>query len=259
MTVLFAVMFAACATVPITGRRQLALVPESQLVTLSADQYRQLISQTGLSDDPVRTREVEKAGRRIAAAAEAFMRENKREGSIAGYHWEFNLLEDPEIVNALCMPGGKVAVFSGILPITENETGLAVVVGHEVAHSLANHSGERLSQLLVVELGGLTLSQALKEKPQQTQQLLLAAYGLGANVGFILPYGRAQEREADRIGLILMARAGYDPQAAIPFWQRMNAEEGERPPEFLSTHPAPESRMDRIRKDLPEAMKYYKK
>lgn len=157
------------------------------------------------------------------------------------------------------MPGGKIAVYTGILPATQDETGLAVVLGHEVAHAIANHGGERMSQQLLVQLGATGLSVALSQQPAQTQQILLQAYGAGTNIGFILPYSRSHELEADHIGLILMARAGYNPREAIPFWQRMSKMGGERPPEFLSTHPEPERRIEDIKKELPEAMKYYKK
>jgi predicted Zn-dependent protease len=152
-----------------------------------------------------------------------------------------------------------VGVYSGILPVAHGENGLAVVMGHEVAHAIANHGGERMSQLLLAQLGGMALSTAVKEQPEKTQQLAMLAYGVGAHVGVLLPYSRKHESEADRIGLILMARAGYDPRAAIPFWQRMNEQGGERPPEFLSTHPAPERRIQDIRDQIPEAMKYYQK
>ncbi|MEK6635205.1 MAG: M48 family metallopeptidase, partial [Planctomycetota bacterium] len=170
----------------------------------------------------------------------------------------FKLIQDDKTVNAFCMPGGKIAVYTGILPITQDENGLAVVLGHEVAHALANHGGERMSQLLLAQMGATTLSAALSQQPQQTRQLLLQVYGIGANVGVILPYSRNHELEADHIGLIIMARAGYDPRTAIPFWQRMNDKAGKRPPEFLSTHPAPIKRIEDIRNKIPEAMKYYK-
>ena len=200
---------------------------------------------------------VQDVGTKIAVSAEKFMREHGMERELEHYQWEFNLIEADTIINAFCMPGGKVAVYSGILPVAQAENGLAVVMGHEVAHAIANHGGERMSQLLLAQLGGMALSQAVKEQPEKTQQLAMLAYGVGANVGLLLPYSRKHESEADRIGLILMARAGYDPQAAIPFWVRMNEQGGARPPEFLSTHPAPEKRIQDIRDQLPEAMKYY--
>ncbi|MCF6158361.1 MAG: M48 family peptidase [wastewater metagenome] len=257
--VLVVILFAGCATVPITGRRQLSFVPQSQLFTLSEEGYRQLISESKLSDDPQKMEMVVTAGKKIAQAAEEFMRENDMEEEIKNYEWEFNLIEDGATVNAFCMPGGKIAVYTGILPVTQDETGLAVVLGHEVAHAIANHGGERMSHLLMVQLGATGLSVAASQHSEQTKQILLQAYGAGTNVGFILPYSRKHELEADHIGLILMARAGYNPKKAIPFWRRMDTMGGERPPEFLSTHPEPAKRIEDIKKALPAAMKYYKK
>ncbi|GAB61205.1 MAG: M48 family peptidase [Candidatus Jettenia sp.] len=253
------ILFIGCSTVPITGRRQLSFVPQSQLFTLSQDSYHQLLSESKLSNDAGKKEMVVKVGKSIAQSAEQFMRENDMEEEIKNYEWEFNLIEDDKTVNAFCMPGGKIAVYTGILPATQDETGLAVVLGHEVAHAIANHGGERMSQQLLVQLGATGLSVALSQQPAQTQQILLQAYGAGTNIGFILPYSRSHELEADHIGLILMARAGYNPREAIPFWQRMSKMGGERPPEFLSTHPEPERRIEDIKKELPEAMKYYKK
>lgn len=252
------VFFVGCSTVPITGRKQLSFIPQNQLITSSADSYRQLISESKLSGDAQKKQMVVDVGRRIASSAEEFMRENGMEKEIQNYHWEFKLIEDDKTVNAFCMPGGKIAVYTGILPVTRDEDGLAVVMGHEVAHALANHGGERMSQLLIVQMGATSLSAALSGQPEQTRQLLMQAFGLGANVGVLLPYSRSHELEADHIGLILMARAGYDPRTAIPFWQKMNNLGGERPPEFLSTHPAPEKRIQDLQNELPEAMKYYK-
>jgi len=247
-----------CSTVPITGRRQLSFIPQNQLIASSNDSYHQLLSESKISEDKEKTQMVVNVGKRIASSAEQFMRENRMEKEIQNYHWEFKLIQDDKTVNAFCMPGGKIAVYTGILPITQDESGLAVVLGHEVAHALANHGGERMSQLLLAQMGATTLSAALSQQPQRTKQLLLQVYGIGANVGVILPYSRSHELEADHIGLILMARAGYDPRTAIPFWQRMNEKAGKRPPEFLSTHPAPMKRIEDIRNELPEAMKYYK-
>ena len=250
--------FVGCSTVPITGRRQISLVPQSQLIASSMDSYNQLLSQSKLSNDPQKTQMVVTVGNKIAKSAEQFMRENGMEKELQNYHWEFNLIEDDKTVNAFCMPGGKIAVYTGILPVTKEETGLAVVMGHEVAHALANHGGERMSQLLLRQMGATSLSVALSKQPAQTQELIMQAYGVGTEVGIMLPYSRSHELEADHIGLILMARAGYDPRAAIPFWQRMNESGGKRPPEFLSTHPAPEKRIEDIRNELPDALKYYK-
>lgn len=253
------VLLAACRTVPITGRRQLSFLPQSQLLAMSLDSYHQLLQQSTLSQDATRVAQVKRVGVKIANATDQFMRDNGLAGDLKYYQWEFNLIDDNKTINAFCMPGGKVAVYTGILPVTQDDNGLAVVLGHEISHAIANHGNERMSQLLLVQLGGITLSQALKERPAQTQQLLFAAYGLGANVGFLLPYSRSNELEADHIGLILMSMAGYDPASAIPFWERMSQAGGGKPPEFLSTHPATSRRIDDLQKEIPEAMKYYKK
>jgi predicted Zn-dependent protease len=252
-----ALLLAACATVPVTGRRQLSLVSSAEMSAMGADSYQQFLQESKLSTDARQTRMVGEVGARVSAATEAFMRENGLEGELQHYRWEFNLVDADSVVNAFCLPGGKIGVYSGILPVARDETGLAVVVGHEVAHAIANHGGERMSQLLLVQMGGMALSKAVEEQPEKTQQLLMLAFGIGANVGILLPYSRQHESEADRIGLILMARAGYDPRAAVPFWERMNQQTGSRPPEFLSTHPAPERRINGIRDHLAEALKYY--
>ena len=225
---------------------------------MSFQQYDKVLKNSRLSNNPSQVAMVRRVGERIAKASAEFLREAGREQQISAYQWEFNLLRDDKTVNAWCLPGGKVGVYTGILPYTQDETGLAVVMGHEVAHALAEHGNERMSQGLLAELGGLALSVALSSQPQQTQELYGKVFGVGANVGFLLPYSRLQETEADEIGLLLMARAGYDPQAAIPFWQRMNQQSGPRPPEFLSTHPAPVSRIADIQAYLPKALRYYR-
>jgi predicted Zn-dependent protease len=248
----------ACATVPLTERRTLRLIPDSEMLPLSFQQYSEVLKQSKLSNDPSRVRLVRQVGEKIARSSEEFMKESGMASEIASYKWEFNVIEDDKTVNAWCMPGGKVAVYTGILPVTQDEKGLAVVMGHEIAHAIAKHGNERMSEGLLVQFGGATLSAALSSQPAQTSQLFMGAYGVASNVGFMLPYSRVQESEADRIGLVLMAKAGYDPRVAIPFWERMNKEGGSRPPEFLSTHPAPETRIKDIQSLIPEAMKYYK-
>lgn len=248
----------SCVEVPVTHRHSLHLVPDSELMTLSYQQYNQVLHQSHLSTD---TREVERVrgvGARIARVAEAFLREAGQGDTIKNCHWEFNLIEERKTVNAWVMPGGKAAVYSGILLYTQDDTGLAVVLGHEVGHAIAGHGNERMSQGLLAQLGGMALAVALSQKPQQTQSLFMTAYGAGVSVGFLLPYSRLEESEADHIGLILMARAGYDPRQAIPLWERMAKQEGRQQQlDFLSTHPATEKRMEDIIRELPEALQYY--
>lgn len=252
-------MFQGCAEVPITQRKGLHLVPETELLSMSFQQYNDVLKKSKLSTDTRKVEMVRRVGIRIAKSAETFLTETGQQDKIKNYKWEFNLIEEDKTVNAWVMPGGKAAVYTGILPFTQNETGLAVVLGHEVAHALADHGNERMSEALVANMGGMALSVALSQRPQQTQQLFMKVYGVGANVGFLLPYSRLHESEADRIGLTLMARAGYDPREAIPFWQRMSSQEGQRPPQLLSTHPAPETRVADIKKYLPEALPYFDK
>jgi predicted Zn-dependent protease len=248
----------SCAEVPITHRKSLHLMPDSELLSLSYQQYNQVLHKSRLSTDTAEVQMVQKVGDRIARSAEAFLKEAGQGDTIKNYTWQFNLIEDEKTANAWVMPGGRAAVYSGILKYTQNETGLAVVLGHEVGHAIAGHGNERMSDALVAQLGGAALAVALSQRPQQTQSLFLMAYGAGASLGFLLPYSRLEESEADRIGLVLMARAGYDPREAMPFWERMKRQEGHaRPPELLSTHPAPDTRIEDIKRHIPEAMKYY--
>jgi predicted Zn-dependent protease len=248
----------SCAEVPITHRHSLHLVPDSELMTLSYQQYNQVLHQSHLSTDTQEVDKVRRVGARIARAAETFLTEAGQGDTIKNYHWEFNLIEDPKTVNAWVMPGGKAAVYSGILRFTQDDTGLAVVLGHEVGHAIAGHGNERMSQGLLAQVGGMALAVALSQQPQQTQSLFMTAYGAGTSVGILLPYSRLQESEADHIGLILMARAGYDPRQALPFWERMAKQEGRKQTqEFLSTHPATQKRMEDIIRELPEALQYY--
>jgi predicted Zn-dependent protease len=252
------ICLSACAEVPITHRQSLHLVPDSELLSLSYQEYNQVLHQSQVSTDPQKVQRVRRVGNRIAQSAEAFLREAGQGASLKNYNWQFNLIEDEKIANAWVMPGGRAAVYSGILRYTVDDTGLAVVLGHEVGHAIAGHGNERMSQGLLAQLGGVALAVALSTKPQQTQGLFMSAYGAGANLGVLLPYSRLEESEADRIGLVLMARAGYDPRQAIPFWERMKSQEGHgQTPELLSTHPAPDTRIEDIRRHLPEALKYY--
>lgn len=255
---LTALFVLGCSTVPITGRRQLSLVPSSQLMALSAQSYNEVLTESKVVKNTSEAQMISRVGNNIKNAVEQYMAQNNLSSELAGFEWEFTLI-DENTVNAWAMPGGRVAFYTGILPICQNDAGVAVVMGHEVAHAIANHGGERMSQGLAQQLGGVALNVALQEQPQLTQQLAMTAFGLGSNVGYILPHSRLQESEADEIGLIFMAMAGYDPSEAPKFWKRMQAnEQGARPPEFLSTHPAPETRIKDLEKLVPKAMKYYK-
>ena len=254
-----ALLIVACSTVPLTGRHQLNLIPDSSMMSMSFQQYDQFLKENKISSDKQKTEMVKKVGKRIQKAVEKYLTDNGMADRLKNYDWEFNLVESPE-QNAWCMPGGKVVVYTGILPLTKNETGLAVVMGHEIAHAIAEHGNERMSQQMLVQMGGTALATAMQNKPAETQKLWQQVYGLGAQYGAILPYSRLQESEADKLGLIFMAIAGYNPSEAVAFWQRMNEnKKGQAPPEFMSTHPADATRIQKIKQDLPEALKYYKK
>jgi predicted Zn-dependent protease len=238
---------AACETAPITGRTQLMIVPEGTEVQMGLESYQQILGKSKLSTDAKLTEQVNRVGRRIAEST----------GRL-DYQWEFKLIEDKQ-VNAFCLPGGKVAVYTGILPVTRDDAGLAAVLGHEVAHAVARHGGERMSQQLAVE--GFTVAAAqtlLAGRDPRIIQLGTVALGAGATVGVLLPWGRAQESEADRLGLIYMAKAGYHPSAARDLWVRMGESSKNSQPEFLSTHPLPATRVAQIEGWIPEALKYYK-
>ncbi len=241
-----AVLLAGCATVPYTNRQQFNIISESEENQMGLQAYQETVSKAKISNDAEATAMVVRIGKRIAAASNQ-----------PNYDWQFKLIDDPKLVNAFCLPGGRVAVYTGILPITKDEAGLAVVMSHEVAHALAHHGAERMSQGALVNLGGQALQIGMAKKDPVIQQHVMSAFGLGANVGVLLPFSRSQESEADHIGLILMAKAGYDPRAAVPFWERMKAQGGQKPPEFLSTHPSDDTRINKIREELPEALKYY--
>lgn len=246
-----------CATVPITGRKQLLIVPESEIVQMSLTSYDDFLKENKLSANAVATRQVKEVGQRIAKAVESYMRSQGLQEQIAGYQWEFNLVQSKEM-NAWCMPGGKVVVYEGILPVCQNDAGLAVVMGHEIAHAVARHGNERMSQQMLLEAGSAAAAYALKDKPETTRALLGTAIGLGSNYGVILPFSRKHELEADRLGLIFMTIAGYDPQEAVGFWTRMAAASAgqQKPPAFMSTHPSDAARIAQIKALIPEALKY---
>lgn len=259
MSVLTVFLFSSCSTVPLTGRSQLDLIPSSKMLSMSFQQYDDFLKKNKLSTNREQTQRVKRVGQRIQKSVEKYMAENNLSHKLKDYRWEFNLVESPE-VNAWCMPGGKVMVYTGILSMTKDDAGLAVIMGHEIAHAIARHGDERMSQGLLVQTGGMALSTALANKPETTRQLWMAAFGVGSSVGVILPYSRLHESEADRLGLVFMAMAGYDPHAAVDFWERMaKLKKGKAQPEFLSTHPSDETRIEKIRAEIPDAMKYYKK
>jgi predicted Zn-dependent protease len=249
-----AVLVTSCASVPITGRSQLQLVSATEMAAMSEQQYDEMMRKARVSTDRRTAAQLERVGNRIARATESYLRAN---GVHMWFNWEFTLIDDDKQVNAWCMPGGKVAFYTGILPYTQNEDGMAVVMGHEVAHALARHGGERLSQALLAQLGGLALSEAMSAQPGKTAQVWKEAVGVGTQVG-LLGYSRLHESEADQIGLILMAKAGYDPRTAISFWERMSNSGKQKPPELLSTHPSDARRIADIKRHLPAALKYYK-
>jgi predicted Zn-dependent protease len=254
------VVFMACKTVAVTGRKQLNLVPNAMIQAMSFSQYDSVIKISNtLSSSDERAQMVTRVGTKIQVAVEAYMQQNNLNKELKSFKWEYNTIEE-KILNAWCMPGGKVVVYTGLLPVTETEEGLAVVLGHEIAHAIARHGNERMSQGLLVNLGGLVLQEALKDKKQETQMLFLGLYMVGSNLAYSLPNSRMQESEADKLGLVFMSMAGYNPEAAIPFWQRMaSGNKGNKPPEFLSTHPSDETRIKKLMVLIPAIkVKYFK-
>jgi predicted Zn-dependent protease len=249
----------ACTVVPLTGRKQLNLMPESEMISMSLTSYSDFMKENPVSADQSNTALVHKVGSDIAAAVTKYFTDNNMSSRLEGYKWEFNLVKNDSTPNAWCMPGGKVVVYSGILPFTQDKNGLAVVLSHEIAHAVARHGNERMSQQLLTQFGGIALSEAIKQKPAETQSIFNGAYGIGTQVGVLLPFSREHELEADKLGLIFMAMAGYDPQTAVAFWERMSAKGGAKPPEFMSTHPSDATRIARIKEALPGTMPYYNK
>ena len=239
---------AGCATAPYTHRSQLIIVSQSQETTLGADAYRETLAKAKIDTDPQINAIVREVGERIARVADR-----------PDYKWEFTVIDAPHTVNAFALPGGKVAVYTGLLPVAQDTAGLAAVLGHEVGHAIARHGAERVSQAMGAEAVGVALSVGLGAASPQNAAAIMQLYGLGAQVGVLLPWSRTQESEADHIGLILMAKAGYDPEAALALWQRMEKLEGKssQPAEFLSTHPGYGTRQHDIQTWLPEAQRYF--
>lgn len=238
----------ACRTTPVTQRSQLILIPESEEISMGLKAYKEIIKKAKISEDADKTTLVRRVGKRIAAVA------NRPD-----YQWEFILIEDEKMVNAFALPGGKVAVYTGILPVTSTETGLATVLSHEVSHAIARHGGERMTTGLLAQIGMVALEAGLgkKEGSKKKMKAIKSAYGAGAQVGVLLPFNRRQELEADRIGLMLMAKAGYDPREAALFWERMSRLDKKKAPQFLSTHPSDTVRVAQIQRWLPEAEALY--
>ena len=247
-------MMMACATNPITGRKSLQLANDQEITAMALQQYRETLSKSKVISGTTAAKSVQNVGARIKNAANNYYRSIGRESDLSNYQWEFNLIDDKQ-VNAWAMPGGKVAVYTGILPISKTDTGLAVVLGHEVSHALAGHGNERISQAMVAQYGGAILGSTTSG---QMATVFQQVYPIGAQVA-LLKYGRNQELEADEMGLYLMSMAGYDPREAQPFWQRMESSStSSGTPEFLSTHPSPENRRADLEKHLPKALEYYK-
>jgi len=249
----------SCSTVPLSGRSRVNFVNESEMQSAAAQSYTTLLKDpsTKVLNNADAAR-VKRIGQKIAAAVTQYMNANGYGDQIAGFKWEFNLLDSKE-VNAWCMPGGKVAVYSGILPVAKDDAGLATVMGHEIAHAVAQHSSERASKTAIAQLGGSLLGAATAGKSEAAQTAIGQLYGVGAQAGYLLPNSRTQESEADHLGLIFMSMAGYNPSNAVTFWQRMAAasDSSQKPPEWLSTHPADATRVAQIKKNLPEAQRYF--
>jgi predicted Zn-dependent protease len=247
----------ACHKNAVTGKRSMTLIPEGEMIAMSTTEYQKFLAEhPPLHESDPRVQMVRNCGIKIQKAVEQYHKDKGASSDLNGFKWEFNVV-DEQTVNAWCMPGGKVVVYTGLLPVTQDEKSLAVVMGHEIAHAIARHGNQRMSQGLLVNFGGAVLSVALSQKAQLTQQLFMQAYGLSTGLG-VLSYSRKHETEADKMGVIFAAMGGYDPEVAIAFWERMSKGGGAKPPELLSTHPSDERRINDLKKFMPEAKKYYK-
>jgi predicted Zn-dependent protease len=246
-----------CSSVPITGRKRINLIPDSQVLPMSFAQYNGFLKEHAISKDVPKTNEIKNVGSRISKAVDRFMRANGMTQEANSYKWEFNLVED-KTVNAWCMPGGKVVFYTGILPICANEDGIAAVMGHEVAHAFAKHGQERMTQGLAAQLGGIAVAVGTANKPEKTKQIWNIAYGVGSQLG-MLKYSRVHETEADKLGMVFMIMAGYNPEEAVNVWIRMSQRGGQQPPEILSTHPSNQTRIKALTAYIPEAKRLAKK
>jgi predicted Zn-dependent protease len=256
-SVLVVVILTGCYKNAVTGKRSMTLMPESELIGMSATEYDKFLAEhPPLGDNDARVQLVRGCGIRIQKAVEKFMADKGASKDLDGFNWTFNVV-DENTINAWCMPGGKVVVYTGLLPVTQDEAGLAVVMGHEIAHAIARHGNQRMSQSMALQGLGTGFSMLLSQKPAMAQQIFAQAYGIGTGLG-TLAYSRGDETEADKMGLIFAAMAGYDPEAAVAFWERMASSGGQKPPELLSTHPSDETRIKDLKAYMPEAKKYYK-
>ena len=251
-------MLNSCGTVPLTGRQQIMLVSNEEILSSSLKQYDSYIAKSKKSTNAQEIRRVVTVGKRVAAATEDYLKANGLASEVLNFSWEFNLVKDNQ-VNAFCMPGGKIVVYEGLLKVAQTDAELALVLGHEIAHAVAKHSNERMSQQILEQYGMQIINQATQQKSAAMNVLANSVYGLGTKYGIMLPFSRTQEYEADRLGLMFMAMAGYDPQIAAGFWQKMSVQGGTSAPEFMNTHPSDANRITQIKKYLLEAMKRYKK
>lgn len=253
---LLAIMAAACSSVMFTGRKQVKLISSSEMTSMAVNSYSDFLEANELSTNEEYQTLLSTVGGKMQVAVEAYMRKEGHENQIANLNWEFNVVASDEI-NAWAMPGGKIVFYSGIMPVCKDEQGVAVVMGHEIAHVLAQHGNERMSQQMVAQLGSQAVSEYLVTQPEKTQSIYNTAFAVGAQYGALLPFSRLHEREADRIGQIIMALAGYDPAHAVAFWKTMNSmSEGQAPPEFMSTHPSYDTRIQVLTDNIEPARKY---
>ncbi|MBQ3207457.1 MAG: M48 family metallopeptidase [Bacteroidales bacterium] len=245
-------LLSGCGAVPVTGRRQILLVSDQEIFQAGLVQYKEYLSSAAISSDPTSSAMVRNVGRKLADATEYYLKTNGLQTEVSNFAWEFNLVKDSQ-VNAFCMPGGKIVVYEGLLSVAQTEAELAVVLGHEIAHAVAKHSNERMSQQILAQSGLAILSSALSEKSAVVRETATTVFGLGAQVGLMLPYSRRHEYEADFMGVVFMELAGYDSQTAVTFWEKMSSLGTGKVPELLSTHPSDAKRVSNLKNKIPEA------
>lgn len=262
IAILISFTLVGCSEVAVTGRKQMKLLPDNMMTEMGLSNYSSYLSENNknILTTGAEVEKVKRVGNKIAQSVTQYLTQNGLGKQAATYKWEFNVVKDDTTVNAWCMPGGKVVVYTGLLPVTQNEAGLAVVMGHEIAHAVANHGNERMSQGLLTQFGTMALDMATIKTDPKIKNIFMTSVGMGTQLGVLLPFSRLQESEADKMGLIFMAMSGYDPNEAVTFWGRMaQASNGQETPQFLSTHPGSEKRAADLKAYIPEAMKYYVK